>query len=112
MLLLPTSVAAHAPVLSAPSPAPPSGKLYSSAIQLSPSQNKGVGVDDLWRLCILRLSIVKGWDPDYRHHNIKKTPCLVEIQLHHALQLLDNVLYNMPTENQIQEEVAQVSAVQ
>ena len=71
-----------------------------------------MGVDDLRRLCILRLSFVKGWGPDYRRQSIKETPCWVEIRLHRALQLLDNVLYNMPTENQIQEEVAQVSAVQ
>ena len=67
---------------------------------------KGIGVDDLRRLCILRLSFVKGWGPDYRRQSIKETPCWVEITLHRALQLLDNVLHNLPTETQLQEGVA------
>ena len=66
----------------------------------------GIGVDDLRRLCILRLSFVKGWGPDYRRQSIKETPCWVEITLHRALQLLDNVLHNMPSEQQMQEEMA------
>ena len=52
----------------------------------------GIGVDDLRRLCILRLSFVKGWGPDYRRQSIKETPCWVEVNLHRALQLLDGVL--------------------
>ena len=67
---------------------------------------KGIGVDDLRRLCILRLSFVKGWGPDYRRQSIKETPCWVEITLHRALQLLDNVLHNLPSEQQIQENIA------
>lgn len=56
----------------------------------------GIGVDDLRRLCILRLSFVKGWGPDYPRQSIKDTPCWVEIHLHRALQLLDEVLHSMP----------------
>ena len=67
---------------------------------------KGIGVDDLRRLCILRLSFVKGWGPDYRRQSIKETPCWVEITLHRALQLLDNVLHNLPSQQQIQENIA------
>ncbi|XP_065317196.1 mothers against decapentaplegic homolog 4-like isoform X2 [Gordionus sp. m RMFG-2023] len=55
-----------------------------------------VGVDDLRRLCILRLSFVKGWGPDYPRRDIKETPCWIEIHLHRALQLLDHVLHTMP----------------
>ncbi|KAG5681140.1 hypothetical protein PVAND_010600 [Polypedilum vanderplanki] len=65
-----------------------------------PSRNisaaAGIGVDDLRRLCILRLSFVKGWGPDYPRQSIKDTPCWVEVHLHRALQLLDEVLHNMP----------------
>ena len=68
---------------------------------------KGIGVDDLRRLCILRLSFVKGWGPDYRRQSIKETPCWIEITLHRALQLLDNVLHNMPSEQQIQEGIGE-----
>lgn len=56
----------------------------------------GIGVDDLRRLCILRMSFVKGWGPDYPRHSIKETPCWIEIHLHRALQLLDEVLHTMP----------------
>jgi len=56
----------------------------------------GVGVDDLRRLCILRLSFVKGWGPDYNRKSIKETPCWVEVHLHRALQILDEVLHSMP----------------
>ncbi|XP_064387786.1 mothers against decapentaplegic homolog 4-like [Halichondria panicea] len=75
-------------------------------IKIDPNLAKGIGVDDLRRLCILRLSFVKGWGPDYRRQSIKETPCWVEITLHRALQLLDNVLHNMPSEQQMQEEMA------
>ncbi|KAL0868398.1 hypothetical protein ABMA27_007910 [Loxostege sticticalis] len=67
-----------------------------------PSMNKcltaaaGIGVDDLRRLCIVRLSFVKGWGPDYPRTSIKETPCWVEVHLHRALQLLDEVLHTMP----------------
>lgn len=56
----------------------------------------GIGVDDLRRLCILRLSFVKGWGPDYPRQSIKETPCWIEVQLHRPLQLLDEVLQAMP----------------
>ncbi|CAH0385195.1 unnamed protein product [Bemisia tabaci] len=52
----------------------------------------GIGVDDLRRLCILRLSFVKGWGPYYPRQSIKETPCWIEVHLHRALQLLDEVL--------------------
>lgn len=77
----------------------------TSQIRIEPNMAKGIGVDDLRRLCILRLSFVKGWGPDYRRQSIKETPCWIEITLHRALQLLDNVLHNMPSEQQIQEGI-------
>ena len=53
-----------------------------------------IGVDDLRRLCKLRLSFVKGWGPDYKQRmKIEETPCWIEIHLHRALQLSDQVFY-------------------
>ena len=49
---------------------------------LSLSSAAGIGVDDFRRLCMLRLSFVKGWGPDYNRKSIKETPCWIEVQLH------------------------------
>jgi mothers against decapentaplegic homolog 4 len=63
---------------------------------MSLGASAGIGADDLRRLCILRLSFVKGWGPDYNRKTIKETPCWIEVQLNRALQLLDEVLRNAP----------------
>jgi len=81
------------------------GSLSNPNIHIDPNMAKGIGVDDFRWLCILRLSFVKGWGPDYRRKSITETPCWVEITLHRALQLLDNVLHSMPSEQQIQEGI-------
>eukprot|EP00102_Acyrthosiphon_pisum_P002939 XP_001944884.2 PREDICTED: mothers against decapentaplegic homolog 4-like [Acyrthosiphon pisum] len=62
---------------------------------ISLSAAAGIGVDDLRRWCILRLSFVKGWGSDYLRTSIKETPCWIEVHLHRALQLLDEVLHSM-----------------
>lgn len=49
-------------------------------------------MDELRRLCVLRLSFVKGWGPDYPRRSIKETPCWIEVQLNRPLQLLDQLL--------------------
>ncbi|KAK2155041.1 hypothetical protein LSH36_251g08015 [Paralvinella palmiformis] len=88
------AAAAQAAAVAGNVPGPASVGGIAPAIGLSAAA--GIGVDDLRRLCILRLSFVKGWGPDYPRHSIKDTPCWIEVQLHRPLQLLDEVLQAMP----------------
>lgn len=67
-----------------------------SGKQTDISAAAGIGVDDLRKLCFLRLAFVKGWGKDYPRPTIKETPCWIEVHLHRALQLLDEVLHTMP----------------
>ncbi|KAJ8986286.1 hypothetical protein NQ317_009996 [Molorchus minor] len=88
------AAAAQAAAVAGHIPGPHSVGGIAPAISLSAAT--GIGVDDLRRLCILRLSFVKGWGPDYPRQSIKETPCWIEVHLHRALQLLDEVLHTMP----------------
>uniref|UniRef100_A0A672ST04 Mothers against decapentaplegic homolog n=1 Tax=Sinocyclocheilus grahami TaxID=75366 RepID=A0A672ST04_SINGR len=88
------AAAAQAAAVAGNIPGPGSVGGIAPAVSLSAAA--GIGVDDLRRLCILRLSFVKGWGPDYPRQSIKHTPCWVEVHLHRALQLLDEVLHTMP----------------
>ncbi|XP_068179381.1 mothers against decapentaplegic homolog 4-like isoform X2 [Antennarius striatus] len=74
-------------------PGPNSGGGVTPPISVS---SPSVGVDDLRRLCIVRLSFVKGWGCDYPRPSITDTPCWLEVHLHRALQLLDQVLHALP----------------
>ena len=62
----------------------------------------GIGIDDLRKQCIIKVSFVKGWGPDYRRKSIKETPCWVEVHLHRALQLLDEFLIFSQPQQQAQ----------
>ncbi|XP_040572359.1 mothers against decapentaplegic homolog 4 [Lepeophtheirus salmonis] len=90
------AAAAQAAAVAGHLPGPQSVGGIAPAISLSAAA--GIGVDDLRRLCILRLSFVKGWGPDYNRKSIKDTPCWIEVHLHRALQLLDEVLHSIPVD--------------
>ena len=71
------AVAGRLPGGAGPEGSPGSSSAISPALSLTAAA--GIGVDDLRRLCILRLSFVKGWGPDYNRKSIKETPCWVEV---------------------------------
>ena len=50
------------------------------------------GVDDLRKLCVLRMSFVKGWGPDYIRQSIRECPCWIEVTFNEAMKHLDKVL--------------------
>ena len=64
------------------------------------AQSVTSGYEAVYRLCsmcLIRISLIKGWGPDYRCPKVATTPCWLEISLDGPLRWQDKVLRCMPS---------------
>lgn len=68
---------------------------------LSNAVNEGYeSVFNLQKMCIIRMSFVKGWGVEYQRQTVMCTPCWMEIYLDGPLKWLDAVISTMRGPNQ------------
>ncbi|CAJ0928029.1 unnamed protein product, partial [Mesorhabditis belari] len=65
----------------------------TSTEMTSDDEFNNIGVDDFRHPCLVRVSFIKGWGPDYPRKTITETPCWIEVSLNRALELLDQIMH-------------------
>lgn len=65
--------------------------MHQQLENIDPIGAGGIALDDLGRFCTLNISFIKGWGLDYPRKTLKECPCWVQVHLHRALQILDEV---------------------
>ena len=69
---------------------------YYFAKVLNESTNQGYdAVYELSKMCVIKISFVKGWGADYHRQDVTSCPCWVELRLHGPFQWMDKVLKEM-----------------
>ncbi len=65
---------------------------------LKDSINQGYdAVYELSKMCVIKISFVKGWGADYHRQDVTSCPCWIELRLYGPFQWLDKVLNEMGT---------------